>query len=503
MTMATGTPFDDGTVPPVPHIELQRRPHRRRAIWIGASIAVLVALAAATVVVSAAGSDEVDAGSQPTAWDNRVRDLVEFVEETRGLTFERPVAIEFLSEEAFDEKLATSSADVSKEDRRKIEASEAAFRALGLIDHDVDLAQELDTLSAGDVAAFYDSEQERVFIPQGEMTPMLGATLVHELTHALQDQHFDLDRLGDDARSDEASAFQALVEGDAERIEQAYVEAMSPADAALYKEEQSKSSHDATDAIAHVPTVLTSMFESPYLLGDGLIRTLVANGGQDRIDEAFEHPPVDEEQLLEPLTFLEGDAPIDAPTPEVDGTSVIESGDFGAISWYLLLAMRLDPRTALEAVEGWGGDAYVVYDNGSGTCVQAVFEGDNVGQAVQMEVALRDWTGRTPGGSADVRRDDAIVTLVSCDDGSSSSDAANLPAQALVLPYLRTLVEVEVLKAGGTTGVARCSANLIIESLSEESVQAMTNGGRPAAIWSEISELAPSSVKTCMASAPA
>jgi hypothetical protein len=102
-----------------------------------------------------------------------------------------------------------------------------------------------------------------------------------------------------------------------------------------------------------------------------------------------------------------------------------------------------------------------------------------------------------------VRRDDAIVTLVSCDDGSSSSDADNLPEQALVLPYVRTLVEVEVLKAGGTTGVARCSANLIIESLSEESVQAMTNGGRPAAIWTEISELAPSSVKTCVASAPA
>ena len=49
----------------------------------------------------------------------------------------------------------------------------------------------------------------------------MQSTLVHELTHVLQDQHFDLEAKTKEVEDDSAasSASDALVEGDARRIE--------------------------------------------------------------------------------------------------------------------------------------------------------------------------------------------------------------------------------------------------------------------------------------------
>ena len=51
-------------------------------------------------------------------------------------------------------------------------------------------------------------------------------TLVHELTHAWQDQQGYLDEL-DDLDDGQAYTLQALAEGDATRIENAYVDSLS------------------------------------------------------------------------------------------------------------------------------------------------------------------------------------------------------------------------------------------------------------------------------------
>ena len=60
-------------------------------------------------------------------------------------------------------------------------------------------------------------------------------TVVHELTHALQDQHFDLNKLTDATKTSGAdTALTALIEGDAVRVENKYVDALSKADQNAY-----------------------------------------------------------------------------------------------------------------------------------------------------------------------------------------------------------------------------------------------------------------------------
>ena len=96
------------------------------------------------------------------------------------------------------------------------------FRALGLVEGDVDLFDKSNELQGKGIIGYYSYEDERLRVRGTELTPAVESTIVHELTHALQDQNFDLGKRfeeldkADDANSSAASdGFDALVEGDA------------------------------------------------------------------------------------------------------------------------------------------------------------------------------------------------------------------------------------------------------------------------------------------------
>jgi ABC-type glycerol-3-phosphate transport system substrate-binding protein len=90
----------------------------------------------------------------PKQWDSRVTEIVAFDEKERGLTYKHPVEIEFLSEDDFKAEVTSSAADLSDEERRKIDNETASFRALGLVDGGVDLFKEQNNLSGGATLAY-------------------------------------------------------------------------------------------------------------------------------------------------------------------------------------------------------------------------------------------------------------------------------------------------------------------------------------------------------------
>ena len=211
----TGAPAGPPPWPPAPGEHLAAS---GRGATPGASASrarVLVAIGAvAVVLITATGVLYVrsrPAGpTYPKQWDSRVTDIVAFDEKERGLTYKHPVEIEFLSEEDFKADVTSSADELSAEDRQKIDDETAAFRALGLIDGGVDLFEEQNDLSGGGTLAYYSSETKKVRVRGTEMTPALRVTLAHELTHALQDQYFDLDASEKKLETDgEKTAFRA------------------------------------------------------------------------------------------------------------------------------------------------------------------------------------------------------------------------------------------------------------------------------------------------------
>jgi len=180
------------------------------------------------LMVSALGLAAAPAGAQssaPEKWDPRVEKYVAFVEQHRKLEFDHPVAVKFLDDEAFVKAYQGDDPKVTKADRREAERIAGQLRALGLIEGPVDLIQSQRDLGATDTVGFYDQEKKALYVRGTDLSDTdVRITLVHELTHALQDQQFDLTELDDTVEtSGENFALTALVEGDATSVEDDYL----------------------------------------------------------------------------------------------------------------------------------------------------------------------------------------------------------------------------------------------------------------------------------------
>jgi hypothetical protein len=282
------------------------------------------------------------------------------------------------------------------------------------------------TLSGLGTTAFYDDETERVEVRGTEPTVDRRATLVHELTHALQDQHFDISRQGSYASGDRNSAFEAVVEGDAVRIEDAYVESLPQAEQDAYDKGQSAGSAAYEAGIAGVPDWLSATTDAPYSVGGPFVEALDAAGGRRAVDRALRNPPGTQAEIMDAVRYRRGDRPRTVAAPEAPpGDRVVRRDALGALRWLLLLAERIPAADALRAVDGWGGDASVAYEHQGRVCVAAAFEGTRPAAEDEMAGALARWARAMPAGSAaTVGRRGAMVELTSCDPG-----AAALPPQ--------------------------------------------------------------------------
>src|SRR4051794_27256854 len=164
--------------------------------------------------------------------------------------------------------------DPCRRRREELDKNTALLRAVGLVHGKVDLFGAANKLSDDGTLAAYDPHDKHVRIRGTELTPSLRVTLVHELTHAVQDQHFDLERTF--ASDTGETAFRSLVEGDAMRIENHYIDELSDADMAAY-DKQNEADVKQAD-MSDVPPVLTAFFDAPYALGSQLVDLLDAEG---------------------------------------------------------------------------------------------------------------------------------------------------------------------------------------------------------------------------------
>ena len=121
---------------------------------------------------------------------------------------------------------------------QEFRANELAMKAFGLLPRDFNLREALAQVYAEEVAAFYDPKTktmhlieepkksdkkkpgllERLFGKKGEFDKDENKTVIaHELTHALADQHYDLDALQKAVKKDDdrSLALSALIEGEA------------------------------------------------------------------------------------------------------------------------------------------------------------------------------------------------------------------------------------------------------------------------------------------------
>ncbi|MEO7571420.1 MAG: hypothetical protein ABIX10_03195, partial [Acidimicrobiales bacterium] len=277
---------------------------------LGIVTAGLLVLGAVAVATGALGDD---GPSHPDDWDPRVADLAAFVEAERGLVFDHPVHVDFLSPADYSAETTEDDGGVADGEREELDRYAAELRALGVASGELDLFAAFNQVADGGTLAFYDPTDQRVRVRGTEMTVGLEVTIVHELTHALQDQRFDLERLyASDLDSGASAAFRGLAEGDAVRIEEAYTaDKLTETERTAYDEEFAGELADSQLATADVPPFLSATFSAPYALGQPFVTMLLGQDGNDGVDDAFESPPDTEEHLFDPTSFLAGETVAD------------------------------------------------------------------------------------------------------------------------------------------------------------------------------------------------
>lgn len=401
----------------------------------------------------------------PSEFDERVAPLAEWVAEERGLEFEHAVEVNFLTAEEYTEAITGGgSVEMDAEAVAELEDSVALLRALGLLEGDVDLAAATETLMDSGSLAFYSPETKQVYVRGTEITPAVEVTLVHELVHVVQDQHFDLGRVGD-ADSGQADVLRALVEGDATRVEQTYVmEELSEDERQDYYAESETAAADSMEILEEsVPPVLTTVFAAPYVFGPTYVAYLEASGGNEAVDDALMNLPI-ERHLYNPIDIdRQGST---APAPDVEapeGAEELEDGDFGQITWFMLLSARLDPDTALAATDQIYEDQYVAYRQDGLVCVNLhATAWDDEGLST-LAGALEDWKAAAPEQQVEIESGDGEVVLQACDPGADSGVAVDITVETLVLPVVRSQIYAELLGTGLQETQASCGAERVLE----------------------------------------
>ncbi len=330
-----------------------------------------------------------------------VQDLKSFVEQARGLRFKEPVDVALLADAAFDEKLS-SMADMSAEE---VERAGKVLRALALLERETDL-QEVRAEALKAVVGVYDPESKKLLLRGTKLNNAVRRTLVHELTHALDDQWFGLHRpkLGDDDES--RDAFRGLIEGSAERIEAEWMATLS------YEERLQANSHPSggeSYLSASIQPAVAQALAFPYLVGPPFVSKLLTAGGQALLDETFASPPRTSEQLMHPDRFLAGDAPKSVATPVAGAGQVLDRGVMGELG--LLQVLHPLGATAVRAAEGWGGDRYVAWDEGTRTCVRANVVMDTQRDTTELVSAIEALASKRPGVTV---VSGAVVSFTSC-----------------------------------------------------------------------------------------
>jgi hypothetical protein len=444
---------------------------------------VLLALAGAALgPATSAGAAPAKAATTTTVpagkWDPRIEPIAKEVAKLRKLGFEHPVPVEFLPSKEFDKQVTVDAGKLTKKNKAAIAHQTARLAAIGLVPHTADLVQQQNDLQSSGVLALYLPSKKKVLVRGDALdSPAKKVTVAHELTHALQDQHFDLQKLGKEAdKTHSVDAYKALVEGDAVRVQDLYKKRLSQADQDQADQENNAGATKAQDAAASadVAPALNVFQQAPYQFGPLMLQTVKAANGESAIDDLFRNVPTNDLSYVLPTSLLDKTkiATVAAPKAGKGEKQNGKADTFGSFALYLVLSQQLSPADALRIVDGWGGDAMIDYTRGTGDtkeqCVGAAFAGQNADDAKAIQQGLEQWAAAQPAGSAAVTASDGKVQLSSCDVAAPRAAPAHDAMYAFVLAITRNQLLSSYLEQGAPRNVAQCAADGVVR---DETVQ--------------------------------
>jgi phosphopantetheinyl transferase (holo-ACP synthase) len=298
----------------------------------------------------------------------------------------------------------TRDQEAKEEYAQRFARSEMTMKKFGLLPRDFNLREFVVKASGKEVAAYYDDETKTIsllnWIPKDRQAPILA----HELTHALQDQNYDLKawmKAGQgitqpgekkdndpDVDDDSAGARRAVVEGQAQVVFIDYLLApmgrtLQNTPGLLYQMEEPAVKAVADSQLLHdAPMILREMGTFPYREGLIFEGELLEKGGKKMaFSGVFARPPRNTHEVLQPTAYINSEklAPIHIPDVQQilsDKYAVYDSGGIGELDVRALLKTYGNRKEADNLAAGWQGGAYVAYRRTAKTATDALATAD-------------------------------------------------------------------------------------------------------------------------------
>jgi hypothetical protein len=362
------------------------------------------------------GSDVPAEGPTPPT----IAKVMDELEQIRGFGFSNPVVAEPVTQQdiadGYAEYLDTAFPEEFY-DRRSL-----AWQTIGVVPEGTSIREEMLEYGSTQVIGYYDTlTGELKFIGQEEPSPLERITLAHELTHAIDDQRFGLekvDALGASCRDEELEASIALIEGNATFFMLRWARSFLTLDEQL---QVGVEAGEQEPPPSDIPPFISRMQEWPYLDGMAFVVALESEGGVDAIDAAFLDPPVSTEQVIHPERYPD-DVPVPVDVPDVadrlgQGWEDLDVQLVGEAWLDVALGLRLDEAEATAASTGWDGGIYRAWSDGRDVAVVLATAWDTEQDAQEFADAMTRWAAEG-GQVADVLLDGSSVrVLFATDDG--------------------------------------------------------------------------------------
>lgn len=324
----------------------------------------------------------------------QLEDLIVTVQEVRGLPFLLPPNITVVT----DAELEARVREAIEEEAEDFPADGALYKLLGLMDQEADLEKLLLDLYGEQVAGFYDGETGEIVVParQGSLTLLQQGTMLHELIHALTDQHFGFDAhfqaMLDEERLDEATAYQALIEGDATLAQVMWVGSLSQQELGRFFAESLDVDNSSLDA---VPQFISDSLLFPYDAGLGFVQELFAAGEWNAVNDAystFPDLPGSSEQVITPADY-QRDLPlvVELPSITINGYKLERTSVWGEEGFRTMIDQVLGESKGAKAADGWGGDSYHQWFDGENAAFLLVYKGDTERDLEELRSTLLEY----------------------------------------------------------------------------------------------------------------
>lgn len=300
----------------------------------------------------------------------KVDEMIGDVERIMGLKALAPIPRSLLTREEITELVngrmneESSSADINNEER--------FLEMFGFVDKKFDLAQEVVNTLTEQATALYDYKTKQLYLSTWTPEDMQEFALVHELAHAIADQHFDLGKYLDKSKSADGDlARSAVIEGQASWVMTEWV--MLQTGQSLRKNgllaaaAAGASRFEVAEypVFSSQPLYLREAMLFPYTQGMIFQQRVIDRYGEQGFDQVFRTPPTSTQQVFEAESYFTQRVASEPKLPrfKLRGFKRASRGDVGQFDHAILLQQHIDEKESERIAPLWRGGRYEIWSN--------------------------------------------------------------------------------------------------------------------------------------------